>query len=61
MNILSASSNLLFEVLGTFLHEMTHEWQMLFGKAGSTGYHNKEFTARCRAMGIPCTGGYHVE
>jgi hypothetical protein len=48
----------LYKVLGTLLHEMTHEWEELFGKPGHRNYHTKVFTQRCAAMGIPCTGGY---
>jgi hypothetical protein len=48
----------LYEVLATLLHEMTHEWQDLFGRSSKRGYHNREFTAKCQALGIPCTGGY---
>jgi hypothetical protein len=31
----------LYQILCTLLHEMVHEWQCLFGKPGSGGYHNK--------------------
>lgn len=48
----------LYKVLGTLLHEMTHEWEDLFGKAGHRNYHTKAFTTKCAEMGIPCTGGY---
>ena len=47
-----------FEVLGTLLHEIAHQWQELFGKPGKGGYHNQEFTRKCASLGIPCTGGY---
>jgi hypothetical protein len=43
----------LYEVLATLLHEMTHEWQDLFGRSSKRGYHNREFTAKCQALGIP--------
>lgn len=46
------------EVLGTLLHEMIHQWQELFGKPGKGTYHNKQFTAKCAQLGIPCTGGH---
>jgi SprT-like family len=48
----------LCEVLATLLHEMNHQWQDLFGRSSKRGYHNREFTTRCQALGIPCTGGY---
>ena len=48
----------LYEVLATLLHEMVHEWQDLYGTPGMGTYHNREFTGKCRALGIPCNGGY---
>lgn len=46
------------EVLATLLHEITHEWQQIFGEPGEGAHHNLEFTSKCAAMGIPCTGGH---
>ena len=45
------------DILTTLLHEMAHQWQDLYGKPGRGNYHNREFTDKCVALGIPCTGG----
>lgn len=45
------------DVLTTLLHEMAHQWQDLYGRPGRGNYHNREFTDKCAALGIPCTGG----
>jgi len=58
MNKLHMHDRPFSEMLGTLLHEMVHEWQELFGQPGKGGYHNKQFAAKCAALGIPCTGGY---
>ena len=47
------------EILGTLLHEIVHQWQEIHGKPGKGGYHNQQFTEKCAALGIPCTGGYN--
>ena len=31
---------------------MTHAWQYRFGKPGSRGYHNKEWAAKMKAIGL---------
>ena len=33
-------------------YEMTHEWQHDFGKPGRRGYHNKEWAAKMRKVGL---------
>ena len=58
LNSRHLNGRLKFEVLGTLLHEMAHEWEALFGKPGHRNYHTKKFTNKCSEMGIPCTGGY---
>lgn len=40
------------EVLSTLVHEMTHLEQQLFGKPSRGGYHNKEWAAMMRAVGL---------
>ena len=39
--------------LVTLLHEMVHQWQDYFGKHGARYYHNKQFQAKSRELGIP--------
>lgn len=48
-----------YDVLGTLLHEIVHQWQEIYAKPGKGSYHNQEFTNRCSVLGIPCTGGYN--
>ena len=44
----------LMGILGTFLHEMIHEWQEEFGKRKSRShYHNVEFRKKSMEFGIP--------
>jgi hypothetical protein len=40
------------EVLSTLVHEMAHLWQHHFGKVSRSGYHNKEWTAKMRVVGL---------
>ncbi len=42
------------DVLDTLLHEMLHQWQQHHGQPGANGYHNEEFQAKARELGIPC-------
>jgi hypothetical protein len=42
------------DVLDTLLHEMLHQWQQRHGQPGAGGYHNEEFQAKARELGIPC-------
>lgn len=48
----------LVQILATFLHEMTHQWQQEFGKkkvtSDSSNYHNVEFRRKTKEIGIPC-------
>ena len=39
-------------VLSTLAHEMAHLWQYHFGKPSRTGYHNKEWAAKMREIGL---------
>ena len=36
----------------TLVHEMVHVWQHAFGKPSARGYHNKEWTAKMKAIGL---------
>ena len=40
------------ETLSTLVHEMVHLWQHHFGKPSRTGYHNKEWAAKMREIGL---------
>ncbi len=45
-------------VLSTLAHEMVHLWQHHFGTPSRTGYHNKEWAAKMREIGlIPTDSG----
>ncbi len=39
-------------VLSTLAHEMAHLWQHHFGKSSRPGYHNREWAAKMRAIGL---------
>jgi hypothetical protein len=39
-------------VLATLAHEMAHQWQHHFGTPTRAGYHNKEWAAKMRAIGL---------
>jgi SprT-like family len=40
------------EVASTLGHEMVHVWQHVFGKPSARGYHNKEWAAKMKAIGL---------
>lgn len=40
------------EVLQTLVHEMCHLWQKHFGVRSRAGYHNKEWGAKMKAVGL---------
>jgi predicted SprT family Zn-dependent metalloprotease len=40
------------EILSTLVHEMAHQWQQQHGKPSRTGYHNKEWANKMRAVGL---------
>ena len=40
------------ETLGTLVHEMVHLWHQHEGKPGRRGYHNKEWAAKMKAVGL---------
>jgi predicted SprT family Zn-dependent metalloprotease len=39
-------------VLSTLAHEQVHQWQEHYGKPSRTGYHNTEWAAKMRAIGL---------
>ena len=43
------------EVLATLAHEMVHLWQHHFGKPGRGRYHNKEWAAKMKKIGLQPT------
>jgi predicted SprT family Zn-dependent metalloprotease len=40
------------DILSTLVHEMAHLWQHHFGKPGRRGYHNGEWAAKMREIGL---------
>jgi hypothetical protein len=40
------------QVCQTLVHEMTHVWQHAFGNPSGRGYHNKEWAAKMKAIGL---------
>jgi predicted SprT family Zn-dependent metalloprotease len=40
------------EILSTLVHEMVHLWQHHHGKPSRSGYHNAEWAAKMRAVGL---------
>ena len=46
-----------FEVLGTLLHEELHAWQHAHGEPGRGNYHNKEFRAKAKSLGLIIDAG----
>lgn len=40
------------EILSTLVHEMAHVWQETYGKRSSGGYHNREWAARMKEIGL---------
>jgi SprT-like family len=40
------------KTLSTLVHEMVHLWQHHFGKPSRTGYHNKDWAIKMRAVGL---------
>jgi hypothetical protein len=39
-------------VLSTLAHELAHQWQQHFGKPSRAAYHNKEWAAKMREIGL---------
>jgi hypothetical protein len=42
----------LSRILTTLLHELLHEWQAKHGQPGKRNYHNEEFRAKARTLGL---------
>jgi hypothetical protein len=40
------------EILSTLVHEMCHVWQETHGKAPRTGYHDREWAAKMKEVGL---------
>ena len=40
------------QICSTLVHEMVHVWQQQYGKPGSRGYHNKQWAAKMKAVGL---------
>jgi hypothetical protein len=40
------------QVCQTLVHEMVHVWQHAFGKPSKRGYHNKEWAAKMKSVGL---------
>jgi hypothetical protein len=40
------------QVTQTLVHEMVHVWQHAFGQPSARGYHNKEWAAKMKAVGL---------
>jgi hypothetical protein len=40
------------QICQTLVHEMTHVWQHAFGKPSARGYHNKQWAAMMKAIGL---------
>jgi hypothetical protein len=40
------------EILSTLVHEMCHVWQQTHGKAPRKGYHDRQWTAKMREIGL---------
>jgi hypothetical protein len=40
------------QICSTIVHEMVHLWQHAFGKPSPRGYHNREWAAKMKAIGL---------
>ena len=40
------------QITSTLVHEMVHVWQQQYGKPSSRGYHNKQWAAQMKAVGL---------
>ena len=46
------------QICQTLVHEMTHVWQHAFGEPSARGYHNKEWAAKMKQIGLqPSSSG----
>ncbi len=54
-------NRLMWDILATLLHELTHSWQATYGKPTNTWFHNKEFQLKLLEFGIVCNNkGAHL-
>ena len=59
MNPMYFACRLKTEVLATLVHEMVHGWQQHFGKPGRGRYHNAEWAAKMKSVGLhPSAAGH---
>ena len=40
------------QICSTLVHEMTHVWQQAYGSPGTGRYHNKEWAAKMKSLGL---------
>jgi hypothetical protein len=40
------------QITSTLVHEMVHVWQQQYGQPGSRGYHNKQWAAKMKLIGL---------
>ncbi len=40
------------QICSTLVHEQVHVWQHQYGKPGSRGYHNREWAAKMKSIGL---------
>lgn len=52
MNPVYFASTPVEDVLSTLVHEMVHLWQAHHGRPGRRGYHNAEWAAKMKAVGL---------
>ncbi|MBI2808711.1 MAG: hypothetical protein HYX68_27295 [Planctomycetes bacterium] len=52
LNLLYLKNRPYWQVLGTLLHELLHNWQQACGKPGKGNYHNRQFQQKALALGL---------
>lgn len=52
MNPLYFDESTVEDILSTLVHEMAHEWQHWFGKRPSRCYHDREWAAKMKSLGL---------
>jgi predicted SprT family Zn-dependent metalloprotease len=40
------------QIMQTLVHEQAHVWQHYFGKPSARGYHNREWAAKMKSIGL---------
>lgn len=51
----------IWEILATLLHQMTHSWQVVYGKPSKSWFHNKEFRQKMAVFGLSCDAKGHLQ